>query len=305
MIFPTRASFIIAVLLDLALGDPRWLPHPVRGMGLLIQKLEPVLRRIRPLRLAGCALVVLVVGASIAVTWLTLWVAGSAATIFWVFSCLAVRSLDREASRVVAALRSGDTAQARSLVGMIVGRDTKALTGQEITRAVFETVAESTSDGIIAPLFYLALGGVPGMVAYKAINTLDSMVGYKNEKYRQFGWASARLDDVVNYIPARITAALIVVAAAALRLHWRNAIRTVIRDADLQPSPNAGYPEAAFAGALGVRLGGLNHYGGKAVRKPFLGDPKRELHWKDFSAVRMLMYASTFAMFAGVTLWLW
>src|SRR5262249_36045106 len=146
------------------------------------------------------------------------------------------------------------------------------LSEQDVTRAVFETVGENMSDAIVAPLFFLAVFGIPGMVAYKAINTMDSMVGYKNEKYIRFGWAAARLDDVANYIPARITAGLIVVTAACMRLRWRNALAAVWRDAGLQPSPNSGYPEAALAGALGVQLGGLNYYFGRPSRKPFLGD---------------------------------
>src|SRR5262249_42035426 len=153
------------------------------------------------------------------------------------------------------------------------------LSDREITRAVFETVAENMSDAIVAPLFYLALVGVPGMVAYKAINTMDSMIGYKNERYLRFGWAAARLDDVAHYIPARVTPVLIVFSAALLRLRWRDAISIVFRDARLQPSPNAGYPEAALAGALGVQLGGLNYYFGRPVQKPFLGEPIEDLEY--------------------------
>src|SRR4029077_20700941 len=158
--------------------------------------------------------------------------------------------LDQESHKVIRALRHGDLEKARQLIGRLVGRDTNHLSESEIVRAVFETVAENMSDAIVAPLFYLALLGIPGMVAYKAVNTMDSMVGYKNDRYLRFGWAAARLDDIANYIPARITAGLIVLSAAVMRLRWRGAIRVVLRDAHLQPSPNAGYPEAALAGAL-------------------------------------------------------
>jgi adenosylcobinamide-phosphate synthase len=160
------------------------------------------------------------------------------------------------------------------------------------------------SDAIVAPLFYLAILGVPGMVAYKAVNTMDSMIGYKNDRYIRFGWAAARLDDVANYIPARITALLIILAAALLRLRWRSAVNIVFRDAHLQPSPNAGYPEAALAGALGVQLGGLNYYFGRPVQKPFLGDPLEDLEWTRFSQVRLLLYLVTAVSYIGVALWL-
>ena len=203
------------------------------------------------------------------------------------------------------ALRRGDLEQARALIGRLVGRDTNELSESDIVRAVFETVAENMSDAIVAPLFYLALLGVPGMVAYKAINTMDSMVGYKNERYIRFGWAAARLDDIANYIPARITAGFIVLGAAISRLRWRSAIRVILRDAQLQPSPNAGYPEAALAGALGVRLGGLNYYFGRPVEKPFLGDPVEDLESNRFWQVRRLLYLVTAMSYAvaGVLLW--
>jgi len=235
---------------------------------------------------------------------LTLHWGGFAVAAYWIFTCLAIRSLDQESHKVIAALRMGDLNRARILVGYLVGRDTKDLSQEEVTRAVFETVAENMSDAIVAPLFFLAIFGVPGMVAYKAVNTMDSMVGYKNERYIRLGWAAARLDDVANYIPARITAGLIIVIAMVTRLRWRSAIKTVVRDARLQPSPNAGYPEAAVAGALGVRLGGLNYYFGSPVQKPFLGDALEDLQWSRFSHVRLLLYLVTMLSYAMVALWL-
>ncbi len=290
----------LGALLDLLLGDPRWLPHPVRGIGLLIQTLERLLRKIPYEKLAGCILVGAVLVIVIAVVMATLpW-----AAVYWIFTCLAVRSLDQESNKVINALRKGNLEQARTLVGNLVGRDTKNLGETDITRAVFETVAENMSDAIVAPLFYLAILGVPGMVAYKAINTLDSMVGYKNDRYIRFGWAAARLDDVANFVPARITAGLIVIGAAIVRLRWRSAIRAVFRDAHLQPSPNAGYPEAALAGALGVQLGGLNYYFGQPVQKPFLGDPLETLEWRRFSQVRLLLYLVSAFSYIVVALWL-
>jgi adenosylcobinamide-phosphate synthase len=241
----------------------------------------------------------------IAIVILTLRFGGAVAGTYWIFTSLAVRGLDDESHKVIDALRRGELAKARVMVSRLVGRDTQGLSQSEIVRAVFETVAENMSDAIVAPLFYLAIFGVPGMVAYKAVNTMDSMVGYKNDRYIRFGWAAARLDDIVNYIPARITAGLIVLSAALSRLRWRSAIHVVLRDAQLQPSPNAGYPEAALAGALGVRLGGLNYYFGRPVQKPFLGDPVEELESNRYAQVRLLLYMVTAISYTLVAVCLW
>jgi len=211
--------------------------------------------------------------------------------IYWIYSLLACRDLDVEASLVIRALERDDIGDARRKLSRIVGRDTDALNEAEILRALFETIAENLSDGVIAPLFYLAISGPACMAAYKALNTLDSMVGHRNVRYREFGWASARLDDVANFIPARVTAALICIAAALLPgLNGRRAFRIALRDGATQPSPNAGYPEAAFAGAFGVRLGGLNFYEGVASRKPFLGDALVPLDPRLFRRARVLLY---------------
>ncbi|MEO7649723.1 MAG: adenosylcobinamide-phosphate synthase CbiB, partial [Bryobacteraceae bacterium] len=271
----TPLELCCGVALDFAVGDPRWLPHPVAGIGRLASAAEGLWRVAAiPLRLAGClawltvtAAVGVIVYASIA------WIPAPWIQIYWIFSLLAVRSLDLHAAAVIACLRAGDLAAARSALAMIVGRDTRDLEEGEITRAVFETVAESLNDGVIAPLFWLAVAGPVGMAVYKATNTLDSMFGHKNKKYREFGWASARMDDLANLIPARITALLVWAVAAFLPgLDARNSVRFTLRDAWKQPSPNSGYPEAAVAGALGVRLGGTNFYGGVRSRKAFLGD---------------------------------
>jgi len=304
MIYPTTTALALGVLMDLLLGDPRWLPHPIRGMGLLIRALERFLRKILFEKVSGCILVSAVLLTVVSAVTVTLHWGGFPVAAYWIFTCLAVRNLDQESNKVIAALRDGDLHLARTLVGYLVGRDTGHLSDKDVTRAVFETVAENMSDAIVAPLFYLAILGVPGMVAYKAVNTMDSMVGYKNDRYLRFGWAAARLDDVANYIPARITAGLIVLMAAVVRLRWRGAIRVVLRDAHLQPSPNAGYPEAALAGALGVRLGGLNYYFGHPVQKPFLGDPLEDLQWNRFSQVRLLLYLVAGCSYLVVALWL-
>jgi len=305
MIEATTAEFAIAVMLDLIIGDPRCLPHPVEGIGFLVRRLERLLRRIMPYeRAAASVLVFMVLSLSLVFTAATLRWGRSPVAVYWIFSCLALRSLDQHALRVIEALRSGNLNVARNLVGQIVGRDTDKLSENEITRAVFETVAENLSDGIVAPLFFLALAGIPGMVAYKAINTMDSMIGYKNESYIRFGWAAARLDDLANYMPARITAGFIVLSAALLRLRWRSAAAIILRDARLQPSPNAGYPEAALAGALGVQLGGLNYYFGCPVHKPFLGDPIDELQWSRFATVRWLTYGVAAFSYLALGIWL-
>lgn len=276
----TPEQLFCGVALDFAIGDPRWLPHPVAGIGRIANAAERLWRSLKiPVRLAGSlawltvvSVVCVLVFASVALLpapWIQ---------IYWIFSFLAVRSLDRHAAAVIACLRAGDLGAARASVAMIVGRDTADLDEPEITRAVFETVAESLNDGVIAPLFWLAIGGPVAMAAYKATNTLDSMFGHRNERYRQFGWASARMDDFANIVPARVTAALVWVVALFLPgLSVRNSIQTTLRDARKQPSPNSGYPEAAVAGALGVQLGGLNFYGGVRSQKEFLGDALQPL----------------------------
>lgn len=300
MIYATTTELLTGASLDLLLGDPSWIPHPVRGIGRMVAFLERLLRRIPNERFAGCVLALSVVLIVSIVSALTVYWGRAAASVYWIFTCLAVRSLDLESSKVIQALRTGDLESARKLTGCIVGRDTNDLSEREVTRAVFETVGENMSDAIVAPLFFLAVFGVPGMVVYKAINTMDSMVGYKNQKYIRFGWAAARLDDAANYIPARITAALIVVTAACMRLRWRNALAVIWRDAGSQPSPNSGYPEAALAGALGVQLGGLNYYFGRPSRKPFLGDSIEDLRWNLFPEVRLLLYLVALASYAMV-----
>lgn len=176
---------------------------------------------------------------------------------------------------------------------MIVGRDTGHLDSPEIVRGTVETVAENIVDAIISPLFFALLGGAPLAMAYRAVNTLDSMVGYKNDKYRDLGWASARLDDVANYIPARMTALLLTLCAALLRLDWRRCWHTVRRDARLHPSPNSGYPESAVAGALGIRLGGENVYHGVTSFRAYMGDPLRTMEPEDIIVTsRMMMWSS-------------
>ena len=288
-VFVKPWELLAGVGLDLVLGDPRWLPHPVRGFGRLVNVAERAWRGTGlPLRLSGILFWFSVVGLAVAIVRLTLpW-----ATVYWIFALLACRDLDVEAGRVVAALKRDDLEDSRHQLSWIVGRDTAGLAEPEILRATVETIAENLSDAVIAPLFYLALAGPLGMAAYKAINTLDSMVGYRNQRYAEFGWASARIDDVVNYVPARLTAVLIWASALLPGFDARRSLRITLRDGNSQPSPNAGYPEAAVAGALGVQLGGLNFYQGVPSRKASLGDPVVPLDRGAFDKVRTLLYAS-------------
>ena len=281
-------QLLCGVALDLVVGDPPWFPHPVRGIGWLILRLEPLCRQL-PLRCGGFVMWLLVVGATAGIVWLTLpWLA-----ILWIWLFLAVRDLDLQALRVIVSLRDGNLVSARQRLSMIVGRDTAALDEPEILRATVETIAESLSDGIVAPLFYLAMAGPAGMAAFKASSTLDSMCGYRNDRYRDFGWASARLDDVANFVPARLSVLLVALAALLMGYDARGAVRVAFRDGRSQPSPNSGYPEAAVAGALGIRLGGLNYYQGVPAQKATLGDPHRPLSLEVFTATRHLLYATS------------
>jgi adenosylcobinamide-phosphate synthase len=212
-----------------------------------------------------------------------------ALNILFMYTCLATRCLSDEALKIYRQLAKGDINAARVQTSMIVGRDTVGLDEQEVTRAVVETVSENSSDGVIAPLLYMAIGGAPLAMAYKAINTLDSMVGYKNDKYLHFGWCSAKIDDIVNYIPARLTAILIAFAALLMRFDFKGSVNTLIKDGRNHSSPNSGYPEAATAGAIGIKLGGTNMYFGKPVYKPTIGESKRPIEIHDIKRTILLM----------------
>lgn len=298
---------LAAVVIDLILGDPRALPHPVVAIGKLIAFLEPRLRRtFRNERLAGCALLVTTVGVSygtalllLAGAYLLAPDAGILASIYLGWVSLAARSLHMESGKVAHALERDDIPAARVALSYIVGRETEHLEEPEIVRGAVETVAENTGDGVIAPLFYLMLGGPALAIAYKAVNTLDSMVGYKNERYLNFGWASARFDDLANYIPARLTGLLMALAAPLCALSGRNAWRIMRRDGRNHSSPNSGFPEAAAAGALGVQLGGANRYFGKQVDKPTIGDALQPLSLASYAGAVRLMYCSESLLLAA------
>lgn len=308
---PTGLFVILAaVLLDLLLGDPRWLPHPVVGIGRFIAFLEKWLRRlVGNERLGGILLLVITVGATYLVAFMILQGAyavspslGFTVSVIIAYACLAARSLHDESRIVAKALVRGDLLKARRLLSRIVGRDTDQLSEPEIWRALVETVSENSSDGVIAPLLFLMLGGPALALAYKAVNTLDSMVGYKNNRYIRFGWASARFDDLANYIPARLTGLLMVLVAPLTGLSGRKAWRIMCRDGRNHASPNSGIPEAATAGALGVQLGGTNTYFGVPVAKPTLGAASKPLAMEAYQGAVRLMYGTELLM---VAVWLW
>jgi adenosylcobinamide-phosphate synthase len=301
---------VSAYILDLIFGDPRRLPHPVRGIGWLIQRFEKLLRRFAKTpgteKIAGIMLVISVVLPVYALCLVLILSAASfslylgfAVSALMAYTTLAARALADSAQAVLSPLVNGDILRARKELSMIVGRDTEDLDEKEVVRAVVETVAENASDGVVAPLFYMALGGPALAMAYKAVNTLDSMVGYKNARYINFGRAAARLDDAANFIPARITAVLICFASNLFSLFnsaFQRPWRVMLRDGRNHPSPNSGYPEAAMAGALGVRLGGQSTYGGRPGPKPFIGNGPPVRDKKDVEkSVRLMYCASLFA----------
>jgi adenosylcobinamide-phosphate synthase len=265
--------FFAAYALDWVAGDPPEMPHPVRFIGTAISHGERLLRRPATPEiemLQGSLLTALIVsGAWGAARFVRS--AGPIAEILLGWTTLATRSLLDESAAVVRAVEAGDLPQARQLLSRIVGRDTDSLDQPEILRAVIETLAEGLCDGVVAPLLYLALGGVPAAFAYKAINTLDSMIAHPEPPYRYFGRVAARVDDAANFVPARLAAAAICAAAFLTRQNARHAWQIFLRDGSHHPSPNAGRPEAAMAGALGVRLGGMNYYSGEPSPKPLLG----------------------------------
>jgi adenosylcobinamide-phosphate synthase len=304
---PSR--FCAAYALDWIAGDPPNIPHPVRFIGAAISYGERLLRR--PATpgvevLQGSFLTALIVTG----TWASAQLirrAGPIAEILLGWTTLATRSLLDESAAVVRAVEAHDVPQARQLLSRIVGRDTGSLDQPEILRAVIETLAEGLCDGIIAPLLYLAIGGLPAACAYKAINTLDSMIGHPEPPYRYFGRVAARLDDAANFGPARLAAAAICAAAFLTRHNTRHAWQIFLRDGSHHPSPNAGQPEAAMAGALGVRLGGTNYYGGEPSPKPLLGAEGRCATVRDARSALLLTAVASVAAFSvawlGIALW--
>ena len=296
---------VVAFLIDALIGDPRSKFHPVVLIGNLISTLEKFLRHDldNPIKkiLKGGVLVCIVVISSLLVgaliEFFTKDIPSYAAQIFiqaLVLSfMISPRTLGDAAREIYFLLDRENLARAREKVGWIVGRDTQNLNEAEITRATIETVAENTVDGIISPLFYFAIGGLPLAVAYRAINTMDSMLGYKNEKYFYFGRVAARFDDIANFIPARLTAMLFICAAMILKLDYKNAFKMMKRDASKHPSPNGGWAEATVAGALNIRLGGVNYYFGEPHFRAYMGEPHENLEAVHILGAIRMMYTAT------------
>ncbi len=275
-------TIIIGALLDTLVGDPYWLPHPIRVFGNSIAWFEKRLNTSENRQLKGGIAWLLLCGVTyLFFLFLESFFSGSTTLLIafgaiFFFYGLSNRCLIEEGFKVEKVLQSGDLVAARKQLSMIVGRQTEHLSPTQIRSAVVETLSENLSDGVVAPLFYFAIGGVPLMMAYKMINTLDSMVGYKNDKYRDFGFVSAKMDDVANFIPARLTALLM----AIVSLSWR-AVQFILKYGNSHSSPNSGYPESALAGVLDCRLGGPNQYFGVMVEKPYIGENPRELTHRD------------------------
>lgn len=298
-------ALCIGYLIDLMIGDPHWIWHPVRGMGWLISSYENIIRkRIRNSKkseiIAGIFLVITVISISVLVPYGILYLSNIIHPVLkFILECimcyqlLATKSLKDESMKVYKELKKDNLENARRAVSMIVGRDTDRLTKEEVAKAAVETVAENTSDGIIAPMLFMACGGPLLGFFYKAINTMDSMVGYKNEKYLYFGRAAAYLDDIANYIPARISAFLIIIASFVLGLDYKNAFKIYKRDRYNHASPNSAQTEAACAGALGVRLAGDAYYFGKLYKKQTIGDNLREVSFEDIKITNQLLYVSS------------
>jgi len=306
-------ALLAGYVFDLFAGDPHYSFHPVCLIGKLIQMLENWLRKRFPKTKEGeLAAGIFLVGAVILIS------GGTGAALLFLLSCispsvsfvlssvicyqmLATKSLADESRKVYKELKAGDLKKARQAVSMIVGRDMDRLSIEGVAKAAIETVAENTSDGVIAPMFYLALFGPIGGIIYKAINTMDSMVGYRNENYLYFGRAAAWLDDAVNFVPSRISAGLMIISCAFLKLPVKEAFRIFKRDRYASSSPNSGQTEAVCAGALGIQLLGDAWYFGKLVKKPTIGDAKRTVTYQDIFTANRLLY---FTSYLGIVLFI-
>jgi adenosylcobinamide-phosphate synthase len=300
-------TFAAALLLDLVLGDPHGWPHPIIGIGRFAKRFELVLAGLFDnRRLAGTILALGTLAMTAGLTWLVLLLAESLhpllglVVMIWLgYTTLSLRALHVESRAVVRQLQRGNHEEARRMLAMLVGRDTSGLDAEGILKACIEAIAENCSTGVVGPLFYLIFGGPVLAMVYKAAATLDAMVGFTDDSGRELGWASARLDDLFNLIPARLTALLMVLAAFPLGLNPWAAFRVILRDARKPASVNAGFPEAAMAGALGIELGGSAVYFGQRVDKPTLGDADRPVTVASYRAAIRLMYLACLVMVAA------
>lgn len=305
------AALLLGFFLDCMFGDPRSIPHPIVGMGKLISLLETAFRRVFPKTRLGetiaggllwLCLVLCSGGLSLGILWLCRRVSPWLRLMVESVMCwqlLAAKSLRSETMKVCSALKTGDLEASRHAVSMIVGRDTAQLDEKAVTRAAVETVAENTSDGVIAPMLYFAVGGAPLAFVYKAVNTMDSMLGYVEPPYKNIGLIPARMDDVFNLIPSRLSAFLMLFAGAVLRLDVKNGWKIFRRDRYHHASPNSAQTESVCAGLLGLRLAGDASYHGVLHKKPYIGDPLREIETGDIPRACRLMYGTTILMLAA------
>ena len=289
----------IAYVLDLIFGDPQNVVHPVQVIGKIISAGEKVLLRKKYKFLAGAVLNIFTVSITYTLMYLIsksvkISVFFMIIEIYLMYTIFSINSLAREGNRVYRILKEGDIEKARKDLSYLVSRDTEMMDEKMIIRSTMETISENTVDGIVAPMFYMFLGGMPLAMAYKAINTLDSMVGYKNEKYMDFGKFSAKVDDAVNFIPARITGILIVLARMILGYDYKNSLKIFIRDRKNHSSPNSAHSEASVAGALGVQFGGKVSYFGKEINKPTIGDKIKDFELEDIRKNIRIMYVTSF-----------
>lgn len=305
-VLPSMLALAIGFILDQCFGDPYWLPHPIRIIGTMISGGEKIIRSILPNTprgeiIGGGIVAISVISISAAVPYIILWYAGQIHILLQIllesimcYQIIAVKSLKTESMKVYNQLVQNDLPGARKMVAMIVGRDTENLNQEQITKAAVETVAENTSDGTVAPLLYIAIGGAPLGFLYKAVNTLDSMIGYKNEQYMYFGRFAARLDDLMNYIPARISAWLMIIVSGFLKLDCKNAYTIFKRDRYKHASPNSAQTESVCAGALRIQLAGDAYYFGKLYPKPSIGDPLRPIVYQDICQANRLLYGTAY-----------
>lgn len=313
VVYAALCGFVI----DLLLGDPAWMPHPVVFMGRCISALEKLLRRALPKtpkgELAGGVILAAVLPlGTLVFTGLCVWglglvhpALGFALQMLWCWQALAAKGLRQESENVRRALDTGNLDDARKAVSRIVGRDTAALSREGVIRAAVETVAENFSDGVVAPLFWMLIGGAPLALAYKAVNTMDSMVGYKNDRYLYFGRAAAKLDDAANWLPSRLAALLLVAAAPLTGQNAKRAFAIWRRDRRKHASPNSAQTESAMAGALGVRLAGPASYFGKIHQKPWIGDDTQPIEPQDITRAGRMLYAGSalaLVLFCGARL---
>ena len=291
----------IGFILDLLIGDPNNPFHPVRGIGLLASKLETIFRKLlkNSLKIAGLIVWMITIILTFAITYGIIFVCmkinkylGIIVQGIIIYFCISAKGLVVEVYKVIKYLNEGNIEKSRKQLSYIVGRDTESLDSKGITRAVIETIAENMSDGVIAPILFAGIFGAAGSMAYKAVNTMDSMFGYKNEKYIKFGYFPAKLDDLFNYIPASVTGILIIISSFFLKRDYKNSFKIYKRDRYNHTSPNSAHPEAAMAGALDIQLGGANYYFGKIVEKPVIGDKIKEIEINDVKKTAEILYLS-------------